>query len=607
MFDVVFEASKEIRTSILNATFIVIVAFLPMFFLSGMEGRMLKPLGITYIIALFMSLIVAMTVTPLFCKEMLSGEAYLAKQDKDSRVTTVIQNWYSNAFAWVLEHSRLVLRCTGILLILALVTFFTFGSSFLPDFNEGSLTITAVCKPGVSLNESDHLGNIIERQLHMVPEVISTTRRTGRGELDEHSQSTNSSEIDVNFMKGKRSKAEIMDDVRSRLRKVPGVVCIVGQPLGHRIDHILSGTQANIAIKLFGTDLNEMLSICNRIKSVISDIPGLVDVNIDQVTESPQLLIRPNRMALAQYGITMERFNQFVTTGFSGEKIGEVFEGQRSYDLVLRFNPEYTSSIDGIRKSLIDTERGAKVPLEEVADIVSSAGPNKVTRENVRRKLVIAANVSGRDVGSVVNDIQKAVNGNITLPEGYNISYGGQFESAQKASRTLFLATLIALIVIYLMLYAEFRSFSLSGIVMIGLPLALIGGVLAIGISSRIVSIPSIIGFITLFGIATRNGILLISRFQHLSMEQKDRSLRDIIAEGAADRLNPILMTTLTSALALIPLVFNSDKTGNEIQSPMAIVVLGGLVTSMLLNIFVMPLVYKWYAKRQKQKQVQTQ
>ena len=607
VFDVVFEASKEIRTSILNATFIVIVAFLPMFFLSGMEGRMLKPLGITYIIALFMSLIVAMTVTPLFCKEMLSGEAYLAKQDKDSRVTTVIQNWYSNAFAWVLEHSRLVLRGTGILLILALVTFFTFGSSFLPDFNEGSLTITAVCKPGVSLNESDHLGNIIERQLHMVPEVISTTRRTGRGELDEHSQSTNSSEIDVNFMKGKRSKAEIMDDVRSRLRKVPGVVCIVGQPLGHRIDHILSGTQANIAIKLFGTDLNEMLSICNRIKSVISDIPGLVDVNIDQVTESPQLLIRPNRMALAQYGITMERFNQFVTTGFSGEKIGEVFEGQRSYDLVLRFNPEYTSSIDGIRKSLIDTERGAKVPLEEVADIVSSAGPNKVTRENVRRKLVIAANVSGRDVGSVVNDIQKAVNGNITLPEGYNISYGGQFESAQKASRTLFLATLIALIVIYLMLYAEFRSFSLSGIVMIGLPLALIGGVLAIGISSRIVSIPSIIGFITLFGIATRNGILLISRFQHLSMEQKDRSLRDIIAEGAADRLNPILMTMLTSALALIPLVFNSDKTGNEIQSPMAIVVLGGLVTSMLLNIFVMPLVYKWYAKRQKQKQVQTQ
>ena len=487
------------------------------------------------------------------------------------------------------------------------MTFFTFGSSFLPDFNEGSLTITAVCKPGVSLNESDHLGNIIERQLHMVPEVTSTTRRTGRGELDEHSQSTNSSEIDVNFMKGKRSKAEIMDDVRSRLRKVPGVVCIVGQPLGHRIDHILSGTQANIAIKLFGADLNEMLSICNRIKSVISDIPGLVDVNIDQVTESPQLLIRPNRMALAQYGITMERFNQFVTTGFSGEKIGEIFEGQRSYDLVLRFNPEYTSSIDGIRKSLIDTERGAKVPLEEVADIVSSAGPNKVTRENVRRKLVIAANVSGRDVGSVVNDIQKAVNGNITLPEGYNISYGGQFESAQKASRTLFLATLIALIVIYLMLYAEFRSFSLSGIVMIGLPLALIGGVLAIGISSRIVSIPSIIGFITLFGIATRNGILLISRFQHLSMEQKDRSLRDIIAEGAADRLNPILMTTLTSALALIPLVFNSDKTGNEIQSPMAIVVLGGLVTSMLLNIFVMPLVYEWYAKRQKQKQVQTQ
>jgi len=602
VFDVVFEASKEIRTSILNATFIVMVAFVPMFFLSGMEGRMLKPLGITYIIALFMSLIVAMTVTPLFCKEILSGETYLAKQDGDSRVTTIIQRWYSNAFSWVMGHSRIVLRGTGILLVLVLMIFFTFGSSFLPDFNEGSLTITAVCKPGASLRESDRLGNIIERQLHMVPEVTSTARRTGRGELDEHSQSINSSEIDVNFKKGKRGKAEIMNDVRERLHKVPGVACIVGQPLGHRIDHILSGTQASIAIKLFGSDLNEMLSVCGRIKSIISDIPGLVDVNIDQVTETPQLLIRPNRMALAQYGITMEQFNQFVTMGFSGEKIGEVFEGQCSYDLVLRFTPEYTGSIDGIRKSLIDTEHGTKVPLEEVADIISSGGPSKVTRENVRRKLVIAANVSGRDVGSVVSDIQKAVSEHITLPEGYHLEYGGQFESARKASRTLFLATIIALVVIYLMLYAEFRSFSLSGIVMIGLPLALIGGVIAIAMSSQVVSIPSIIGFITLFGIATRNGILLISRFQHLALQQKGSSLREIIAEGAADRLNPILMTTLTSALALIPLVFNSEKTGNEIQSPMAIVVLGGLVTSMLLNIFVMPLVYEWYVKRQKQK-----
>ena len=597
--NVVFEASREIRSSILNATFIVMVAFVPMFFLSGMEGRMLKPLGITYLIALFMSLIVAMTVTPLFCKEILTTEKYLRKQDKDNRVTAFLQKQYSKALGWTLGHSKMVLLSTGGLLVAAFLVFLTFGSSFLPDFNEGSLTISAVSKAGVSLDESNAIGNLLEKELHKVPEVNTTTRRTGRGELDEHSQTTNSAEIDVSFNPSERSKEEIMQDVRKHLAMVPGVVTVVGQPLGHRIDHMLSGTKANIAIKLFGTDLNEMFLTGGKIKSAISGIEGLVDVNIEQQTETPQLLIRPNRDKMAQYGITMENFNKTISMGFGGEKMGDIYEGQRSYDLILRFSPEYTGTVDKVRNALIDTHTGSKVPLEEVCDIVSTSGPSSISRENVQRKLVIAANVSGRDVGSVVNDIKKTIDKKITLPEGYRLEYGGQFESARSASRTLMTATILALVIIFLLLYAEFRNFSLAGIVMAGLPLALIGGVLAIMLSSWVVSIPSIIGFITLFGIAARNGILLISRYQHLGLEHQEETLDEIITEGSADRLNPILMTALTSALALIPLILSGDKAGNEIQSPMAVVVLGGLLTSTLLNVFVMPVIYKWYAARQ--------
>ena len=597
---IVFEASKEIRSSILNATFIVMVAFMPMFFLSGMEGRMLKPLGITYIIALGMSLIVAMTVTPLFCKEILTDDKYLQKQEKDRGFVTRMLEHYGNSLSWVLNHKRSVLTGMVILLLASIGVMTTFGSSFLPDFNEGALTITAVCKPGVSLEETDAVGRLMEERIHQVPEVTSTSRRTGRGELDEHSQTTNSMEIDVNFGKSKRSNLEMTQDVRKQIATVPGVATIVGQPLGHRIDHMISGTQASIAMKLFGSDLNEMFILGNKIKQAVSGIEGLVDVNVAQQTETPQLHLVPNRTAMARYGITMEEFNELVVLGFSGEKIGDIYEGQRSFDLVLRLAPAYTGSINGVRKALIDTGDGKKVPLEEVCQIVSTSGPNNITRENVQRKLVISANTAGRDVGSVVSDIQKTINEKIQLPEGYRIEYGGQFESARSATRTLSLATLIALLVIYFLLYTEFRSFSLSGIVMAGLPLAMIGGVLGIMLSSWVLSIPSIIGFITLFGIATRNGILLVSRYNHGSIlaQKTGATLRETIIEGSKDRLNPILMTALTSALALIPMIMNGDKAGNEIQSPMAIVVLGGLITSTLLNIYVMPVIYELYAKK---------
>lgn len=595
-FSVVFEASKEIRSSIINATFIVMVSFVPLFFLSGMEGRLLKPLGIAYLVALAMSLLVAMTLTPLLCKMMLSDEDYLTGNEKDSFLSRTLLGWYRKSLDWVLEHRKVVLGATGALLVGAVVVFLLMGRSFLPNFNEGSAVITAVTAPGVSLDVSDALGNLMEKELMKIPEVDGTGRRTGRGELDEHSLSVNATEIDVRFTLKGRSREEVFNDIRQKLAGVPGIAVTVGQPLGHRIDHMLSGTQANLAIKLFGTDLGRMQIIGNQIKSSIEGIEGLVDVTMEQQAQTPQIQIKAKREALAAYGITVEDFNRFVTLAFSGEKISEIYEGQRSFPLTVRLDGSYTGSIEGLRDALIDTPDGGKVPLEAVAEIVSTSGPGAISRENVQRKLVISANVSGRDIGSVVDDVQKEIDRKIRLPEGYRVEYGGQFESARSASRTLLITTILAILVIFLLLYGEFKDAGLSGIVLVSLPLALIGGVGAVWISSGVVSIPAIIGFITLFGIATRNGILLISRYQHLSEE--GLPLDKVVRMGSADRLNPILMTALTSALALIPLVLGADKPGNEIQSPMAMVVLGGLLTSTLLNIFVIPLVYSWFAKR---------
>ncbi len=595
-FSVVYEASKEIRPSILNATLIIIVAFTPLFFLSGMEGRMLKPLGIAYIVSLFMSLIVAMTITPLLSKILLSKEKYLVKKEKDSWLARNLSAIYQRSLTWSLRHKKLVVGSSLILFIIAIIAFSGMGRSFLPEFNEGSLTISAISKPGISLEESNKLGNLIETELLAVPEVESTARRTGRGELDEHSQTTNSAEIDVNFTLNGRGRHEFMNDLRETLAGIPGIAFTVGQPLGHRIDHMLSGTRANIAIKLFGSDLNRMFMLGNQVKSTIVDIPGLVDVNVEQQTEIPQIQIRPNRNLLAHYGITLNRFNEFVDLAFAGEKLADVYEGQKSFDLVVRLNTNYTETIEGIKSSLISTEDGRKVPLEQVADVVSVSGPNTISRENVQRKLVISANVAERDLRSVVNDIKTNIEANIQLPEGYRVEYGGQFESEAKASQTLMLTSILAILVIFLLLYQEFRNIKLAGIILLNLPLALIGGVFSIYLTSGIVSIPSIIGFITLFGIATRNGILLVSRYQHL--QEQGEPIKETILHGSVDRLNPILMTALTAALALIPLALKGSLSGNEIQSPMAKVILGGLLTSTLLNIYVVPIVYSSFFKR---------
>ena len=589
-FDVVFHASSEIRTSILNATFIIMVSFLPLFFLSGMEGRMLKPLGIAFLVSLFMSLIVAMTLTPLLSKMLLSDEKFLSKNQEDKWLSRNLRKQYERSLDWTLRRGKWVLGVVVALFVVSVALFFTFGRSFLPEFNEGSLTLSVVTQPGTSLDENNVIGNLVEQKLLEIPEVTTTCRRTGRGELDEHSQATNSAEIEVNFDLMDRSKEEFVHEVREKLASIPGIAATVGQPLGHRIDHMISGTRANIAIKVFGNDLNDMYVIGNQIKSVVSDVNGLVDVNVEQQVEVPQIQIRADRDKLAWYGITVEEFNRFVDVTLGREKLCDIYEGPRRYDLVLHFDSAYTQSVSDLENVLIDAADGAKVPLSQVADIVSASAPGSINRENGQRKLVVSANVAGRDMLGAVEDIQKLVDEKIALPEGCRIEYGGQFESEAAASRMLLLTSGLALVVILLLLFREFQDFKLAAVILLNLPLALIGGVFAIRLSSGILSIPAIIGFISLFGIATRNGILLVSNY--LRLQQSGLSVAETVRFGSADRLNAILMTAITGALALIPMVVNGDMPGNEIQCPLATVIIGGLVTSTILNIYIVPIVY---------------
>ena len=594
-YKIVFDASSEIRASIIHATLIIMVTFTPLFFLSGLEGRMLKPLGIAYLIALLMSLLVAMTVTPLLCKMMLSDEKYLTRNEKKSWVDRWLLKRYEKALSWALHHAKLLVGSLVVLFVVCLFLFGDMGRSFLPEFNEKALTISAVSRPGVSLEESNRLGAAIERELLQIPEVVSTARRTGRGELDEHSQTSNGAEIDVNFVLGDRKKNEFLADVRSRLATIPGVVTSVGQPLEHRIDHMVSGTQADLAIKIFGPDLSTLFRKGTDIKELLKAFPEVVDVNVEQQVETPQLQVRADREKLAYYGITMGEFNGFMEATFPGKKVGSVYEEERSFDLIIRLNKDYTESVDGVKRALIDTPNG-KVSLADVASIVSVGGPGSISRENVQRKVVVSANIASGDIAGTVRRVEEYLEEKLDLDEGYRLEYGGQFESAESASRTLWLTTAIAVLVVFVLLYSEFKSTSLSVVVLLNLPLALIGGILATYFTSAVMSIPAIIGLITLFGIATRNGILLVSRYQHLRAEGV--SLDEAVMHGSLDRLTPILMTAFTSALALVPMIMNGSASGNEIQSPMAVVVLGGLLSSTLLNIFVIPIVYRWVVKR---------
>lgn len=594
---VVFEASKEVRMPVLNSTLIIIVSFVPLFFLSGMEGKMLAPLGIAFIIALLASTIIALTLTPVLCSYMLKDEN---SEKREPFVTRKMKTLYNKALIFTLKNSKVTIICTIGVIVATIIVFSTLGRSFLPNFNEGSLTINIGTLPGISLEESDRIGREAEKILMNIPEVQTVARKTGRAELDEHALGANASEIEAPFELKDRSKSEMVAEIRAKLKELPGTNIEIGQPISHRIDAMLSGTRANIAIKLFGTDLNKMFSIGNKIKEEIKDIEGVADLNVEQQIERPQLHIKPRREILAKYGISPAEFGEHINVLLAGAVVSQVYENNQTFDLTLKVNTDEKDRIEKIRDLIIDVN-GQKIPLENIAEIKSGFGPNTINRENVSRKIVISANIADRDLHSVVTDIQKRIDEHITLPQDYHIEYGGQFESEQAASKTLFLTSLLSVLVIFMLLYNQFKDTAQAAIILINLPLALVGGVFAIFFTDGVISISAIIGFISLFGIATRNGMLLVDRYNELS-RQGLSPVRCVVA-GSLDRLTPIIMTALSSALALVPLALYSELPGNEIQSPMAKVILGGLISSTLLNGFIVPIIYLWNNKKHTKKE----
>ena len=604
VLEVVFNASREVRMPILNSTIIIIVSFLPLFFLSGMEGRMLIPLGIAFIVALLASTVVALTLTPVLCSYLLGRGSKGGGVPREAFLAVWLKKHYQNGLLWVLDHKRGVLGMAAVLFCVALGLFFTLGRSFLPPFNEGSFTVNISSLPGISLEESDRIGRQAEELLLSIPEIKTVARKTGRAELDEHALGVNVSEIEAPFELDGRSYEELLNDVRHKLSAIVGANIEIGQPISHRIDAMLSGTQASIAIKLFGDDLGKMFAIGNQIKQAVATVDGIADLNVELQVERPELAIIPRREMLAKYGIPLSAFTEFVRVNMAGEVVSQVYEGQNSFNLVVRAAEEERGVMERMRDLMIDGPGGEKIPLADVAEVRSTVGPNTINRENVKRKIVVSANASGRDLRSVVTDIQARIGAEVSLPEGYHIEYGGQFESEQSASSTLLVASLVSIAVIFLLLYMQFRNAGESGVILLNLPLALIGGVFALLFTTGEVSIPAIIGFISLFGIATRNGMLLISRYN--TLRDEGLPLRQCIVRGSLDRLNPILMTALCSALALIPLALRGGLPGNEIQSPMAKVILGGLLTSTFLNAFIIPIVYEWMGRKHIVKQAKT-
>ena len=594
--DVVFDASREVRMPILNSTLIIIVSFIPLFFLQGMEGRMLVPLGVAFIISLVASTLVALTLTPVLCTWLLPEKGLKASEP---RFVVKMKDAYSKALGFALGHKKGVAIAAGALFAGALALFFTFGRSFLPPFNEGSFTVNVSAYPGISLEESDRIGRQAEEILLSVKEIEKVARKTGRAELDEHALGVNVSEIEAPFRLTDRSKEEVADEIRHKMEALQGANVEIGQPISHRIDAMLSGTRANIAIKIFGPDLGKLQSAAKSVKESIEGIDGLVDVTVQQRAVRPQLRIIPRRDILARYGMTLADFSKTVEMISGGVRVSEVYEDNLVTDIVVKVDPRLAKGLEGVRNMPVAVG-GGQVPLSTLAEVSVADGPTEVGRENLERNTVVSVNVEGRDLRGAVADIRQAVERDVRLDDGYRIEYGGQFESEQRASRVLLLASLCSIAAIFLLLYGQFRSLSQSAAVMLNLPLALIGGVVAIALSSRVVSIPAIIGFISLFGIATRNGMLLVDRYNDL--RRRGLGIVEAVRIGSADRLNPIVMTALTSALALIPLAAGGASPGNEIQSPMAKVILGGLITSTLLNGFVIPVVYVWNARREQRR-----
>ncbi len=599
---VVYQASREVRLPILYSTLIIIVSFVPLFWLSGMEGKMLVPLGVAFITALCSSTFVALTLTPVLCSILMSRRNSRNEREKaDSAVAAFLKRIYQRSLLWVLDHTRAVIASTVVLLVAALVLAASLGRSFLPPFNEGSLTININSMPGISLEESDRIGRIAEGILLEIPEILTVGRKTGRAELDEHALGVNMSEIEAPYELNGRDRTDFLNEVRQRLSVLPGVNIEIGQPITHRIDHMLSGTRANIAIKIFGDDIRTLYDLGNQVKNSCADVEGVADLNVEQLVERPELSIAPNYEMLARHGISLADFNKWVGVCLAGEVVSQVYEGDKMFNLVVRADEDARTRIERIKDMTISNSEGHMIPLAQVAHIKSTTTPNTINRENVKRKIVVSANTSGRDLRSVVNDIRDRIEKNVQLPEEYYIQYGGQFESEAAASRTLMLASVLSIVAIFLLLYMQFHSAEQSAVILVNLPLALIGGVFVLFFTTGEISIPAIIGFISLFGIATRNGMLLITQY-NLLHDEHHLSPRECVIRGSVDRLNPILMTALTSALALIPMAINSDSPGNEIQSPMAKVILGGLITSTILNAYIVPAIQIHRMKREEKK-----
>ncbi|MBX3278806.1 MAG: efflux RND transporter permease subunit [Acidobacteria bacterium] len=597
---VIYKASSEIRNSIVFATLIIVLVFLPLFSLSGFEGRMFAPLAFAYIISVAASLVVALTVTPVLCYFLLR-RAEVLDDEKDSRLVTWLKRHYARLLVWTLRHPYRIIGASAVMLVIAVSLFPFMGREFLPPFNEGTLNINANLPPGTSLQESNRIGNIIEKVLHEVPEIVSTTRRTGRAELDEHAAGVNTSEIEVVTKEGNRKHSAVMEEVRQKLAQIPGVEAEVGQPISHRIDHLLSGTRAQIAIKLFGPDLATLRTKANEIRDSMAAVPGIVDLLVEPQVGVPQVQVNINRQAAAAVGLRAVDLTSAVEVAFNGEAVSQVLEEQRTYDVFVRFNDSARQSIEAIGRTLIDTPTGAKVPIGQVAEVRTDQGPNTINRENVQRRIIIQANVAGRDLGSVIADVRVAIRGQVGLPQGYFVQYGGQFEAQEKASRQITLLSILAVGGIFLLLYIALKQVRSALLVMANLPLALIGGVVMVFLSGGTLSIASLVGFITLFGIATRNGIMLIGHYQHL-MNEEGIGFREAIVQGSMERLSPILMTALVTGVGLIPLALSAGEPGREIQQPMAVVILGGIVTSTFLNMIVIPALYLKYGRAEAHK-----
>jgi CzcA family heavy metal efflux pump len=594
--DVVYRASCEIRHSVVFATAIVALVFLPLFMLSSVEGRLLRPLGFGYVVALTASLIVALTVTPVLCSWLLPKSRVMASDTEPwltRRLKATYERWLARAFT----YRRSVIVTAAALLVAAVVGLLAAGRSFLPEFNEGALTVSAVTIPGTSLADSNALGNALERLMLSVPEVASTARRTGRAELDEHVQGVESAEIDVRLRMSDRPREAILEELRQKASLLPGTNVTIGQPISHRIDHMLSGTRANIAVKIFGEDLLTLRQLANQVQGQMSQVEGVVDLAIEPQTDIPTLTVRVDPAAAARQGLESGTVTEALQTARVGQTVGQILEGQVAFPLVVRYAPDESTDIEALGTTLIQTPDRRQVLVSTVATIREDRGPNFVMRENVQRRIVVQSNVSGRDLRSVVNDIQGRVVRHVKLPKGYHIEYGGQFDSEAQASRQLLWLSLGVVIAIFLILSAAFGSSRDGLLIMLNLPLALIGGVVGVYLAGGVLSVASIVGFITLFGIATRNGIMLVSHIRHLQEQEGVTDFRTAVRRGATERLVPILMTALAAGLALVPIALSAGEPGSEIQAPMAMVIMFGLLSSTALNMIVVPLLYERFAR----------